>query len=405
MSRPIRFAHLLVTLTLLAAVFTVPAEAQLCLGPDGLTGPCCSAATLTIPTSLPGASLPSVGVCWTSCSPSTQATYIDCSPPSPVSCGMFQSQVTVSDGSGTVVLTGLLLLDYSRTWTEFNVDGDELQVWRMLAKADMMRSTGSGPCLMPACLPFGFTAFYYGHVDYAYNCSSGGWEVALSLFHPGDLFVHNPASSSAPGSFHNPRSYALVGPDTAANPFSPTLLPPVTGPVTGGAVRRVPVPGGACSTEEPLTVGNLWTIQQGCACPLSPTPQQYALQPFWANGACGSSFTSMWTPSPHYWHRMVTISLGTWTGSGPGTPYPGNENLWANEVVFFFTDGCSGVTRVEFNYGVTTAQGFTVMADTQRPWLTQRMLDLASNWNSSGGIVPPYVGSVIRATHVTHANF
>ena len=102
---------------------------------------------------------------------------------------------------------------------------------------------------------------------------------------------------------------------------------------------------------------------------------------------------------------MITTSLGTWTGSGPGTAYPGNENLWACEAFFFYTDGCSGVTRVEMHYGSMTDQGFSVLADIQRPWLTQSMVDMASNWDSTSGTTPPYVGMALRSQHVIHANF
>jgi hypothetical protein len=405
MSRFSKYLSALGVLAVLTAILAVPAEAQLCLGPDGLTGPCCSAATITVPPPLPGASLPSAGVCWIGCSPSTSSIFITCSPPAQIWCGSYQAQLSVDDASGVSILSGLLELDYSRTWTEFNDDGDELQVWRMLAKTDMRASGTSGACPVPACLATGATAFFYGHIDYAYNCSTTNWEVAISLFHPGDLFIHNPASSSIPGPYHATRSYALVGPDLPANPFSPTLLPPVTGAVTGGAVRRVAPPGAACAFEEPLTSGNLWTFQQGCACPLNPAPLQYSAQPFWANSSCGSGFLSLWTPAPHWWRRMITISLGTWTGSGPGTPYPGDENLWANEVVFSYTDGCSSTTRIELHYGVMTDQGFAVVPDTQRPYQTMRMIDLASNFTAAGGLVPPYVGSVVRTTHVVHANF
>jgi len=89
-------------------------------------------------------------------------------------------------------------------------------------------------------------------------------------------------------------------------------------------------------------------------------------QPFRADGRCNSIFLSAWSPGPFWWHRMITVSLGTWTGSEPGTPYPGDENLWANEVLFFYTDGCPPSQRIEMHYGVMTDQGFTVMPDNSR---------------------------------------
>jgi len=382
-----------------------PAAAQLCLGTDNLTGPCCTSTTVNIPDPLPATSLQGVGVCWTACVPSTDPVSIDISPPTQTWCGAYQAQITITDASGLPILTGTLVLDYTRTWTEFNDDGDELQVWRMVTKTDLMLSGSSSACPVPACLSTVPTAFFYGHLDFAYNCNNSTWEEAASLFHSCDLFVHDPTASSIPGPQHPPVSYAIVGPDVSTTPFVPAILPPIAGPITGGAIRRMAVPGATCWTEDPLTAGNLGINLQGCACPMSLTPAQYATQPFSAVGACGGNFSALLTPPPHWWKRMITASLGTWTGSGAGTPYPGDENLWANEGFFFFTDGCTGLTRVESHYGVTTDQGFTVIPDSQRPWLTMKMIDLASNFDSSNGFSPPFVGNVMTTSHTIHANF
>ncbi len=382
------------------------AEAPLCMGPDGLTGPCCTAATINIPSPLPGiATLPSVGICWTACTPSTEPLDVSISSPTQIFCGAYQAQVTINDGSGLPLMAGVVSLDFTRTWTEFNNDGDELQVWRMVAKTDLMLAGSSVPCPVPPCLSASPTAFFYGHVDFVYNCINGTWELSTSLFHTCDLFIHNPTASSIPGSYHPGIAYAIVGPDLPANPFVPIPLTPFTGPITGGAIRRVAAPGSVCWHEDPLVTGNLGMNLQGCACPLSLSPPQYATQPFTAAGSCGSAHSSILTPPPYFWKHMITTSLGTWTGVGPGTPYPGNENLWANEGFFFLTDGCTSNTRVESHYGVMTDLGFTVTPDIQRPWLTKKMIDLASNFDSSNGLVPPFVGHVMTTNHTIHANF
>jgi hypothetical protein len=313
--------------------------------------------------------------------------------------------MTITDGSGVVIMSGLALLNYTRTWTEFNNDGDELQIWRMMAKTDLTRAVTTTPCPVPLCLATVPAAFFYGHIDYAFNCIDGTWEVATSLFHSCDRFIHHPTASSIPGPHHPGIAYAIVGPDVPDNPFVPSILTPFTGSITGGAIREVTVPPISCWTEDPLVTGGLGINLQGCACPLSLSPAQYATQPFSANGSCGGSLSSILTPTPYPWKHMITTSLGTWTGVGSGTPYPGNENLWANEGFFFVTDGCTGIWRIECLYGVMTDQGFPVTPDTARPWLTMRMIDLASNWDSSGGITPPFVGETMRMSHTIHANF
>jgi hypothetical protein len=361
--------------------------------------------TVSIPSPLPSTSLQSVGICWTACAPSTNSLNVDIDSPTSIFCGAYQTQITVTDGSGITLMAGNVHLDYTRTWTEFNNNGDELQVWRMMAKTDLMLVGSSAPCPVPICFAAAPTAFFYGHIDFAYNCNNGNWEIAFSLFHSCDRFIHDPTASSIPAPHHPPTAYAIVGPDVSTNPFVPTILSPVTGPITGGAVRRVAVPGTVCWFEDPLVAGSLGLNLQGCACPLSLTPPQYSTQPFSAIGTCGGSFASILIPAPHSWWHMITTSLGTWTGVGSGTPYPGNENLWANEGFFFFTDGCTSTTRIESQYGVMTDSGFQVVPDTQRPWLTMRMIDLASNFDSSFGMVPPYVGHVMTTSHTIHANF
>jgi len=185
-------------LAILTLVSVNPASAVLCLGSDDLTGPCCSIAALNIPTFLPGTSLPSVGICWNSCAPSTDPVIVDFSPPSPIACGQYQIQMTITDLTGTVLMTGLGTLVYTRTWTEFNNDGDELQIWRMMIKTDFNPSVSTPPCPVPLCLITVPAAFFYGHVDYAFNCIDGTWEVATSLFHSCDLLIHHPTASSVP---------------------------------------------------------------------------------------------------------------------------------------------------------------------------------------------------------------
>ena len=100
------------------------------------------------------------------------------SPPAPTSCGEFIAQLTVDDTSGIPLLSGTLILDYTRTWTEVDPSGASRRVWRFAVKADLSPTPGlpASACVVPDCIPpLGPhpTAFYYGYVDYALNCQTG----------------------------------------------------------------------------------------------------------------------------------------------------------------------------------------------------------------------------------------
>ena len=51
--------------------------------------------------------------------------------------------------------------------------------------------------------------------------------------HGSDNFVHHPLLSSQPGVFNPTETYAIVGPDTAANPFTPSISTPPSGSTAG----------------------------------------------------------------------------------------------------------------------------------------------------------------------------
>ncbi len=391
------------------------ASAQLCSGPDGLTGPCCSIATLNMPI-LPPINLPSVTTCWAQCNPfPSTAVTASWSPPAFLQCGVFGSQLTILDSTSTPVLSGFMRLDYSRTWSETNFDGDSLQVWRFLAKVEISAVTGAPPgCPVPQCLSIYPDAFFFGHLDYALNCSTGNFEPAFSLFHSCDVLVHNALLSSDPGPAHPSVSFAIVGPDVPANPFVPGISPPFSGAATGGAIRNVgPVGSATCLAEEPIAAGgaNLITLGSGCICPLSAFPPQYTAQIYTGTGTCpgggspGSDFDSILTPPPLLWVHSITASLGRWNGTGPGTPYPGPEGLWTKEGFFFHGDTCALDLRVEFHCGVMNAGGFPVVPDSLRPWQTQNSVDMASNYSQLAPFPGPWVGFQIPTRHVTHSNY
>ncbi|MEQ8763804.1 MAG: hypothetical protein RL885_07750 [Planctomycetota bacterium] len=392
-------------LCLLAA----PAHAQLCAGSDNLVGPCCTNTSITLPT-FPNFSFPASSTCWSACGPASINQTIQVSAPTPLGCGSYGSAVSILDTAGNLVLSGALTLDYSRTWEETNFDGQSLQVWRFVAKADFRPGPGFDAtlCQSPSCLTtIGNTAFYYGHVDYALNCVTNVFESSISLFHGCDLFIHHPIASSFPGPYHPTTSFAIVGPNTPANPFVPSLFPPFAAPAVGGATRRLG-PGTSCFFEEPMNLGSLGLVGQACACPLNlGGPFQYTALQFGFNGTCNppASSTAIGTPPPFPWIAMIAIGLGTWTGTGPGTPFPGPELVWANESFQFYSGNCSPPPSIDVDYGVMTEAGFPVSPNIERPWLTGRMLDIGSNYSRTTGIAPPFVGAVNRTLHMIQMCF
>ncbi len=396
----------LATLLVIAGL-AAPSHAQLCFGPDNLSGPCCSFNIANLPTPMPTPpTMPASGICWTACSPATTNVFLSYTPITQLACGSYSTGLSVIDTAGTVIMRGTMTLDYTRTWAETNFAGDPLQCWRFMAKVDLFASAPGLPCPVPAgTAP---TSFYYGYLDVVLNCNTGGFEFANVLFHSCDLFIHNPAVSSIPGPHHPASSYALVAPVTAANPFLPLPLPPIFGPVTGGATRLSALPGATCLNDELIPAGgaNLGLIAQACACPFNLAgPLQYSAQPFTGTSICGTGTASIWTPFPLPWLHLITTSLGFWTGGGPGTPYPGPEAAFVNEGFFFTTDGCFGIPFIQVYYGAMTDQGFPVTPDAARPWQTPRMLDLASNYSRSMGITPPFVGTVRPTARLIYVNF
>src|SRR5262245_44942156 len=166
------------------------ASAQGFCVPDGLeAGPCCGPIVPSLPP-FQAVSLPSLGICWGQCTViNTRPLKVTWATPAQTSCGEFNTFLTVSDGiSGAVILTGPMVLDYTRTWTEIDPTGVSTQVWRFTAKADLSGVAGVVPvCPSPNCIaPVGPhpTAFFYGYLDYAgCTATSGPTDNVIVLFH------------------------------------------------------------------------------------------------------------------------------------------------------------------------------------------------------------------------------
>ncbi len=390
------------------ALAAAPATAQ-CIGPDGLDGPCCAPVTPNLPPFPPIADSAS-GFCWTACTLSGQRQLrVLTSPPLPVSCTQYHADLSVIDGTtGATIAFGLLVLDYTRTWREIDPAGADHQVWRFAAKVDLTATAGVPiGCPVPSCLPSQGTAFFYGYADWAAQCGTVGFDNALVLFHNCDTFIHGPAHSSKPGTFHPGESFAIVSPDDPGSPFVPVSIPRPGGPLVGEGFRSN-IPGAITCRAEEFVTGDLIPVIDACGCPLSLSSDQLTASVFKGASACGSSFTSLDTFAYGLpWFHLMTTSIGRWTGLA----YPGPEGAFVDEGVIAVHDQCevtpiSNGNSIDVVYGGSTLQGWTVLASTPiGP--TQNFLDVASNFSASlpGPVAPPFTGTVMLPTrHLFYVN-
>ncbi len=390
-----------------AAAFVPAAEAQ-CFGPDGLSSPaCCAPATLDLPP-LPPISMVGQGDRWDECGLSAQACrIIEISPPMPtLACGSFLSDIEILDCGGNSLMRGELTLDYTRTWEEQGGFGG-YQVWRFAAKVDFEYDGSPVPpgSQIPNSLLEGVpTAFYYGYVDYALDCATGIFENSVVLHHGCDLFQHMPIYSTYPGVFDPTTSFAIVGPDTLANPFVPSLSPMNDGDVVGEAIRRIEA---VCLAEDRIAQGLYQKIVDVCMCPLTFLNPQMSLGSLEAASFCGNSVRSLNVfPTLPYLHT-VTTSLGRWSTSNS---YPGPEAASVIEGLFQHIDTCptSGTVEISIdnNYGGVTRGGFPAFSSSITP-NNSTFIDMASNfsWLIGTPLPLPIVGEVKPTRHLTYINY
>lgn len=404
---------------ILALSFPALASGQSCPGPDGLDGPCWAPAAASLP-DFPPFSLPGLGLCFEACAPSDQRDLgVSLGTPAQTTCGQYQSRLTVRDtAGGATVLVGTLLMDYTRTWQEVAPTA-LYQVWRFPAKVELAGDFDLTPfCPVPACLGPYRTAFFYGYVDWALDCRTGEWRNALVLFHDCDLFSHHPVLSdkpSFPHPLHPDTSSAIVAPHTAVNPFVPNLMAQPQGQLIGASLRNVghPAVPGACTTRDPAT-GQALLLGTLCPCPFAPTPAQFSAATFQGAGTCldstgtPSSFVALRLQVPFGWPWVFlhAVSVGRWT-SDDG--YPGDERVIANQGFFLVRDGCAAAAgqpslSVDVMYGASTVQGYDPIPIVGPP-LTDRFIDLASNYSKTQGIKPPFIGSVLPTKHLISGHF
>jgi hypothetical protein len=403
------FRHFVLVATLTLAAFQAYAHPQAaCFTPDGLNGPCWAPVNANLP-NFPTITLPSTSICWVNCTPTQACTNIILPAPVLVRCGVYTIAMRVTDCSANGLLGASLNLDYTRTWLETDPAGIAHQVWRFVVKADVTPAVPpTVSCTVPPCLGPHPTAFYYGYLDYALNCSTGSYEAALVLFHNCDAFIHNPLFSSRPGVFHPGMSFALVGPQTAVNPFLPVAAAPPVGLIVAEAVRNVPPPGAiACLTEDPVN-GLMQFIVSGCVCPFALNPKQTTARILQGKGLCvdpvfgPTSFQTVNPMAPFPWLHDITTAIGTWTN--PAGPYPGDEFAWVDEAPMLYRDSCPQAAFGEIYYGASTSKGWMVVPSPQI--LTQNFTDLASNrsWTPPAMPVFPLVGNVLTTRNLIYLN-
>jgi hypothetical protein len=411
------FSLLLVPALTAALVGAAPREASAqCFGPDGLTGPCCMPAPLNLP-NFPAVSMPALGACWDRCTQGLQRPlFISWGAPGSGSCSEFSAPLNVFDqASGQPLLTGKMLLDYTRTWMEIDPAGNPMQVWRFTVKADLSIPPGAllVNCATPPCLaPIGphSTAFFYGYMDYAACSAAGGFQNVLVLSHAADRFIHAPGLSDKPGVFHPGQSYAIIAPHSAVQPFIPGNAIAAGGVLIAEATRNVNVPGippGVCMTEDRIAQGQMTKLGAGCLANIANNPKQHTLRQFQGKTSCVNAagvqggFQSLNLNFPVVpWFHMVTSSVGTW--SNPNV-YPGKEEAWVDEGLFVHQDACTG-DFFEVKYGGSTRGGWTAMV--LGGLVTPNFTDIVDNYTAplSGPFPLPILGSIRSSEHLIYVN-
>lgn len=396
---------------LVLALSGAAAFGQPCFGPDNLAGGCCQQVFPTLP-AFPGVQLPGLGICWKNCQVGQQNSLrVDWLPPVPSGCTQYTTTLNVTDANNNLpIMSGTLVLDYTRTWDEIDPNGQFHQVWRFAAKADLSPALVGivPPCPSPSCLaPFGSqpTAFFYGYVDYVEVCGGGGIvENAVVLYHACDFFIHRPGLSDRPGSFHPNESYAIVAPVSSAQPFAILNSPSSSGPLIGDGIRtNLAVVPPLCLSTNFISSGQMNLLGGACLCPPTAAPKQQQFRTISATLNC-PDFTgvqgnfqalNLGFPTLLPWFNLTTTNIGMWTNNNV---YPGKEAAWVDEGLFIHNDSCTG-TFVSTQYGGSTRFGWSIL----HPVLLSGLTDLADNYTApiGGPYSFPIFGSVYPTDRVT----
>lgn len=398
MSAPLR-SLLSWTLLLLALTLGAARARAQCGTPDGLDGgPCCSPASLILPT-FPAISQDMRWLCFDTCQTSANNLYcVQVGAPIPltggtnVGCGEYSIRFVVRNcGAAATLWNGRTKAHYSRTWTESSVPGAvNLQVWRFLINGDFAptQAVPVSPCDRPQCMSQYSRIYFTGYIDYAFDCITNTWQATFALEHGCDRLHHAPSSARpAPTTgLHPTRSFTMVSPGAGFVP-APNAAQQANGPMQPQSATRWnhwgPAPG-MCMSRENLN-GTVTPLNVFCVC--ASAGSQYVMSIVQSNGTCGTSVN----PSPLGPFQQKRI--GGWTNAAA---YPGLEFLLIDMGNLVYTDGCSGAASDEWFEGVTTIGGFPAMDAAGLPLGTQ-FLDYGSS-NKSGTNPNPLIG----APHVPH---
>ena len=363
------------------ALSAPPARSQ-CL-PDGLDGvPCCNSTMAVIP-QIPGLQRDAAFICYDGCQVSQNVPYcVNIGPPIPMSvggvtfCGAYNIRVRLRFcGTANFVWLGYVNAFYTRNWQETPAVGQTLTVWRFVINGDMLPTSflPAGLCNRPSCLNQFTRVYFSGYIDYALDCATGAWNVALMLSHECDSIHHRAGTSRpAPASGSHPtRSFSIVGPGStfvAANSG-----PRSDGAITGEAFRWNnwgPAPQ-ACTNEEPAT-GAFLAQNEFCFC-IPTGPNQYVNTSVNANGTCGSTVAN--DPLGLFLQKRI----GGWTSA---TQFPGIEFALFDFGYLRYGNGCNLTSSVEWFEGGETLGGYMAI-DVNGLLMNPEFEDLGSSNNST----------------------
>ncbi|MBI3844175.1 MAG: hypothetical protein HY292_05990 [Planctomycetes bacterium] len=404
--------RLLLSLSIAVAGALSAFAQPVCFGPDGLDGStttCCTPANVNLPAFPIIQSQQSKYMCFLNCN--TQLNANVCAtigPPAPAQaggalvCGIYTIRFTfrTCGGAATVLWSGTMRAQYSRTWVVSTVPGTvpDVQVWRFLLNGDLVPSTSlptGNPSVFAPCMPaFGNKMHVWGYIDYAGTCIASGptFSVAWALNHGCDSSAHG-ATSTRPGAFHASRSYTWVGPsagfviDPVNTTFSNGTAAPNQDSIRKNRWTAIP---SICSFREPLQISSV--IPQGALCPCGAGGTQYDRSIFRVVGQCGTNVSAGFAfPIP-----FIQKRIGRWTSA---TAYPGLQELVLDEGYVSYQDGCTATTLTQYLQGVETIGGFLPFRAAQPPLvpLDRQFEDLAT-----ANIGPNNSALRIGSPYVTH---
>jgi hypothetical protein len=383
-------------IVLLVAVAAAVSPAQACGVDDGFVGPCCGPPSPSFPL-FPTITLPGLGAsfndCNLDCQWHTNVTVI----PTQVLCDywVFGLSIVGTGFGDPSVPVGFLAAKYARTWQEFTPVGN-LQVWRWLVNGDLVYAPPATPippslCQVPfsASFPHFLPVHYMGHVDFAFNCTTSTWEVALALTHLCPYESHAPWSarplplSAIPTA--DARTYHFVAPDNFT--FGPGPGP--DGPIVADAMRQSTLSFSApyaCISEDPVIQGVVAPAFDGCACefvsPAGGNPSLYHHQTMtYTSTNCGllSLGNSIAVPGvlPAGFRELV---IGSWSVGLPTRLYPGPSTVGLYNGILFAPPVCGGgnIFHAVMGVGVVGGWGMTLFNSPTPGLVHFESIDLAN---------------------------